>query len=78
MTHHMPGHLCWVMPGLVGASYGRVSAEEAAMTQQSPGPAGTTGLPLPRACVRLFTRVVAVLRAVVWIGLADFARTAVG
>jgi hypothetical protein len=74
----MPGHLCWVMPGLVGASYGRVAAEEAAMAQQSPGPASNTG---PACCprhVRLFTPVVAVLRAVVWIGLAECAGTAVG
>jgi hypothetical protein len=39
----LTGHLCWVMPGLVGASYGRVAAEEAAMAQQSPGPASNTG-----------------------------------
>jgi hypothetical protein len=74
----MPGHLCWVMPGLVGASYGRVAAEEAAMA-----PAESRSRQQNRTCrcprhVRLFTPVVAVLRAVVWIGLAECAGTAVG
>ena len=49
-THHRPGHLCWVMPGIVGPAYGRVAAEEAAMAQRSPGPASNTGPAAAPAC----------------------------
>jgi hypothetical protein len=64
-THRVPGHLSWVMPVPVGASYGRVAAEEAAMAQQSPGTASDIG-PAARPGTSGWSPVLAVLRAVVW------------